>query len=86
MEAALDGLDTHAKDLGDFGGGQALHVAQEKHLAVHGFEAADRQLQCMFDLLVSERLVWALRRVRELPVVGPVLTDADFYDEDGLPK
>lgn len=27
-----------------------------------------------------------LRRVRELPVVGPVLTDADFYDEDGLPK
>ncbi len=31
----------------------------------------------------------ALREIRErlkaLPRIGPVLTDADFYDEDGLP-
>ncbi|MBR7621341.1 type II toxin-antitoxin system VapB family antitoxin [Phenylobacterium sp. 20VBR1] len=27
-----------------------------------------------------------LRRFREAPVIGPVLTDDDFYDEDGLPK
>jgi hypothetical protein len=26
------------------------------------------------------------RRFRELPVVGPTLTDDDFYDEDGLPR
>ena len=28
----------------------------------------------------------AVRRLRELPVVGPGLTDDDLYDEDGLPK
>jgi antitoxin VapB len=27
-----------------------------------------------------------VRQFRELPVVGPMLTDADFYDEDGLPR
>ena len=26
------------------------------------------------------------RRFRELPVVGPELTDEDFYDEDGMPR
>jgi len=26
------------------------------------------------------------RRFNELPVVGPILTDDDLYDEDGLPK
>jgi len=26
------------------------------------------------------------RRIRELPVVGPIMTDDDIYDEDGLPK
>ena len=26
------------------------------------------------------------RRFRNLPVVGPTLTDEDFYDEDGLPR
>ncbi len=28
----------------------------------------------------------AVRQFREAPVVGPLLTDADFYDEDGLPR
>ena len=28
----------------------------------------------------------AIRRFREAPVIGPMLTDADLYDEDGLPK
>ncbi|NBW07778.1 MAG: ribbon-helix-helix protein, CopG family [Caulobacteraceae bacterium] len=28
----------------------------------------------------------AVRRFNALPVVGPLLTDADLYDEDGLPK
>lgn len=28
----------------------------------------------------------AIRRFREAPVVGPMPTDADFYDEDGLPR
>lgn len=27
-----------------------------------------------------------LRQFRELPIVGPMLTDDDLYDEDGLPK
>jgi hypothetical protein len=27
-----------------------------------------------------------IRQFRELPVVGPMLTDADLYDEDGLPR
>jgi hypothetical protein len=27
-----------------------------------------------------------LRQVRLLPIVGPALTDAELYDEDGLPK
>lgn len=27
-----------------------------------------------------------VRRFQALPVVGPVLTDDDLYDEDGLPK
>jgi hypothetical protein len=26
------------------------------------------------------------RRFNKLPVVGPMLTDDDLYDEDGLPK
>jgi hypothetical protein len=28
----------------------------------------------------------AVRRFNALPVVGPLLTDDDFYDEDGMPK
>ncbi|MCX6594540.1 MAG: type II toxin-antitoxin system VapB family antitoxin [Acidobacteria bacterium] len=28
----------------------------------------------------------ALKRFRQLPRIGPLLTDDDFYDEDGLPK
>ncbi len=28
----------------------------------------------------------AVRRFNALPVVGPLLSDDDFYDEDGLPK
>ena len=27
-----------------------------------------------------------VKQFRELPVVGPDLTDADLYDEDGLPR
>lgn len=27
-----------------------------------------------------------VRQFREAPVVGPMLTDADLYDEDGMPK
>lgn len=28
----------------------------------------------------------AVRRFHALPIVGPLLSDDDFYDEDGLPK
>ena len=28
----------------------------------------------------------AVRRFREAPVVGPMLTDDDLYDEDGMPR
>jgi hypothetical protein len=31
----------------------------------------------------SERILAAIRR---MPVVGPVLTDEDLYDEDGMPR
>lgn len=27
-----------------------------------------------------------VRRFKALPVVGPLLSDDDFYDEDGMPK
>jgi hypothetical protein len=27
-----------------------------------------------------------VEKIRRLPRVGPMLTDDDFYDEDGLPK
>jgi len=37
----------------------------------------DRKLQAMRD---------AVARIQELPIVGPLLTDDDLYDEDGLPK
>ena len=26
------------------------------------------------------------RRFRELPIVGPIMTDGDLYDEEGMPK
>ncbi len=67
MEPALDSLDGDAEDLGHLGSGQALHVAKEKHLAVHRLEAADRLLRGALDVLASERLVWALRRIGQLP-------------------
>ena len=28
----------------------------------------------------------AVERFRALPVIGPALTDEDFYDEDGMPR
>jgi len=28
----------------------------------------------------------AVKRFNELPIVGPLLTDDDLYDEDGLPR
>lgn len=28
----------------------------------------------------------AVERFRNLPKIGPLLTDADLYDEDGLPR
>ncbi|WP_439471143.1 type II toxin-antitoxin system VapB family antitoxin [Brevundimonas sp.] len=28
----------------------------------------------------------AVERFNALPILGPLLTDDDFYDEDGLPK
>lgn len=28
----------------------------------------------------------AVRRFQALPIIGPLLTDDDFYNEDGLPK
>lgn len=37
----------------------------------------------------EERWKEAQKIVREawkLPIVGPLLTDADLYDEDGMPK
>lgn len=37
----------------------------------------DRKLAAMRD---------AVRRFNELPIVGPLLTDEDFYDSDGLPR
>jgi antitoxin VapB len=27
-----------------------------------------------------------LKEIHAMPRIGPLLTDADFYDEDGLPK
>lgn len=33
-----------------------------------------------------QRALEAIRAIQRLPHIGPRLTDADLYDEDGLPK
>jgi hypothetical protein len=48
-----------------------------------------RRLDREHEAEVRRRLETARRLVADfnaLPVVGPLLTDADIYDEDGLPK
>ncbi len=47
------------------------------------------RIDCVDEAQVQRRLVAARRIVAEfsaLPVVGPLLTDDDLYDEDGFPK
>ena len=46
-----------------------------------------RRARAQDDLEARRRAVAAIvKQFRELPVVGPDLTDADLYDEDGLPR
>jgi hypothetical protein len=49
----------------------------------------DERLVAKRDAEIAERrrgVQEAVRRFNALPVIGPLLTDDDFYDEDGLPK
>ncbi|MDX2267268.1 MAG: type II toxin-antitoxin system VapB family antitoxin [Bryobacter sp.] len=58
----------------------AVAVAVKKQLAEEQAKKADRiEEKRRKSREIMERL-WAL------PVVGPKLSDADLYDEDGLPK
>ena len=46
-----------------------------------------RRARAQDDLEVRRKAVAeTVRRFREAPIVGPMLTDADLYDDDGLPK
>lgn len=49
----------------------------------------DARLEAAHEADIAERrrgVEEAVRRFNALPIVGPLLTDDDFYDEDGLPK
>lgn len=49
----------------------------------------DRQFTSSKDADYQRRLAAVnetVRRFQALPIVGPLLTDDDLYDEDGLPK
>ncbi len=45
--------------------------------------AAEREADIERRLVEVREIV---RHFNSLPIVGPLLTDDDFYDEDGLPK
>lgn len=44
---------------------------------------ATREAEIQRKLAAAEETV---RRFQALPIIGPLLTDDDLYDEDGLPK
>jgi len=49
----------------------------------------DERTTAARDANVAERrrgIEEAVRRFNALPIVGPLLSDDDMYDEDGLPK
>lgn len=49
----------------------------------------DERLTAVREADIERRLAAAretVRRFQALPIVGPLLTDDDLYDEDGLPK
>ena len=55
-------------------------------------EAVNAQMQRVGKVSPQERdrklraIREAVARFHDLPVVGPLLTDEDLYDEDGLPR
>jgi hypothetical protein len=55
-------------------------------------KAVDTQLMLEMGLAEQERAEQlrkadeTLARIRKLPIVGPLLTDDDLYDEEGFPK
>ena len=49
----------------------------------------DERLTAAQEVLIERQLAAVqetVRRFQALPIVGPLLTDDDFYDQDGLPK
>lgn len=49
----------------------------------------DRQFTVRSEAEVQRKIAAAeeiVRHFQSLPIIGPLLTDDDFYDEDGLPK
>ena len=58
----------------------AIAEALQAHLAA---QKAAKQSEKAARLARADE---ALKRFRQLPRIGPLLTDEDFYDEDGLPK
>ncbi len=55
---------------------EAIQVRLQTHKAAQQSEKAARLAKAHE----------ALQRLWALPRIGPLLTDDDFYDEDGLPK
>ncbi len=58
----------------------AIGIAVKRQLEIERAKAAIKLAKRRKDV---EKL---LAEIRRLPVVGPVLTDDDLYDENGLPK
>lgn len=49
----------------------------------------DRQFAVRSEAEVQRKIAAAeeiVRHFQSLPIIGPLLTDDDFYDKDGLPK
>ena len=58
----------------------AIGIAVKRQLEIERAKAAVKLAKRRKDV---EKL---LAEIRRLPVVGPILTDDDLYDENGLPK
>jgi hypothetical protein len=59
---------------------EAIETAVKAQLAIEQVKADAKLSKRRKD---AERIMAEIRR---LPVTGPMLTDRDLYDEDGLPK
>jgi hypothetical protein len=70
----------HVRELARQRGGtlsDAIDAAVREMLAAKSETSPDIDLDAVGEII---------RRFRDLPKIGPMLTDADLYDVDGLPR